>query len=158
MENKRRYASLTLIDSLDTLALLGDQEHFTTSVEWIGKNHWFDIFPFLLELTSCGIGQQLAHMLLIAKPEAINCIDNGQSVMDSILDLSNAHVSAVETMLNVLKSLLPSDVLLLLWMCSTMLWDVRTLKVSQREGKLFPSDINHLVLSTVVHVLKLMAV
>ncbi|XVF33722.1 hypothetical protein REPUB_Repub17cG0192800 [Reevesia pubescens] len=71
-------------------------------------------FPFLLELTTCGIGQQLAHMLLIAK--------------DFILDLSNAHVSAVETMSNVL----------------------RTLKVSQREGKLFMPDINHLVLSTVV--------
>ncbi|CAH9136278.1 unnamed protein product [Cuscuta epithymum] len=35
--------ALTLIDSLDTLALLGDQERFTTSVEWIGKNIRFDI-------------------------------------------------------------------------------------------------------------------
>lgn len=31
------------IDSLDTLALMGDLEHFTTSVEWIGKNLRFDI-------------------------------------------------------------------------------------------------------------------
>ncbi|KAE8731519.1 photosystem II reaction center W protein [Hibiscus syriacus] len=35
--------ALTLIDSLDTLALLGDRERFTASVEWIGKNIWFDI-------------------------------------------------------------------------------------------------------------------
>ncbi|XP_051127519.1 alpha-mannosidase I MNS4 [Andrographis paniculata] len=35
--------ALTLIDSLDTLALLGDREQFTSSVEWIGKNLRFDI-------------------------------------------------------------------------------------------------------------------
>ncbi|RVW55905.1 Alpha-mannosidase I MNS4 [Vitis vinifera] len=35
--------ALTLIDSLDTLALLGDRERFATSVEWIGKNLRFDI-------------------------------------------------------------------------------------------------------------------
>ncbi|KAL2463695.1 putative alpha-mannosidase I MNS4 [Forsythia ovata] len=35
--------ALTLIDSLDTLALLGDQERFSASVEWIGKNLRFDI-------------------------------------------------------------------------------------------------------------------
>ncbi|KAI8561202.1 hypothetical protein RHMOL_Rhmol04G0319700 [Rhododendron molle] len=35
--------ALTLIDSLDMLALLGDRERFTESVEWIGKNLRFDI-------------------------------------------------------------------------------------------------------------------
>ncbi|KAL5068413.1 hypothetical protein RYX36_019300 [Vicia faba] len=35
--------ALTLIDSLDTLALLGDRERFTASVEWIGKNLRFDM-------------------------------------------------------------------------------------------------------------------
>ncbi|XP_030507656.2 alpha-mannosidase I MNS4 isoform X1 [Cannabis sativa] len=35
--------ALTLIDSLDTLALLGDRDRFSTSVEWIGKNLRFDI-------------------------------------------------------------------------------------------------------------------
>lgn len=35
--------ALTLVDSLDTLALLGDRERFTTSVKWIGKNLQFDI-------------------------------------------------------------------------------------------------------------------
>ncbi|XP_010099492.2 alpha-mannosidase I MNS4, partial [Morus notabilis] len=35
--------ALTLIDSLDTLALLGDWERFAASVEWIGKNLRFDI-------------------------------------------------------------------------------------------------------------------
>ncbi|CAM8927090.1 unnamed protein product [Rhodiola kirilowii] len=35
--------ALTLIDSLDTLALLGDYERFSESVEWIGKNLRFEI-------------------------------------------------------------------------------------------------------------------
>lgn len=35
--------SLLQIDSLDMLALLGDREQFTASVEWIGKNLRFDI-------------------------------------------------------------------------------------------------------------------
>ncbi|XP_047153472.1 alpha-mannosidase I MNS4 isoform X2 [Vigna umbellata] len=35
--------ALTLIDSLDTLALLGDRQRFATSVEWLGKNLRFDI-------------------------------------------------------------------------------------------------------------------
>ncbi|QCE07576.1 alpha-mannosidase I MNS4 [Vigna unguiculata] len=35
--------ALTLIDSLDTLALLGDRQRFATSVEWLGKNIRFDI-------------------------------------------------------------------------------------------------------------------
>ncbi|XP_068634269.1 alpha-mannosidase I MNS4 isoform X2 [Aristolochia californica] len=35
--------ALTLIDSLDTLALLGDQERFTTAVDWISKHLRFDI-------------------------------------------------------------------------------------------------------------------
>ncbi|XP_027365107.1 alpha-mannosidase I MNS4 [Abrus precatorius] len=35
--------ALTLIDSLDTLALLGDRQRFAASVQWIGKNVRFDI-------------------------------------------------------------------------------------------------------------------
>ncbi|KAK7278392.1 hypothetical protein RJT34_23420 [Clitoria ternatea] len=35
--------ALTLIDSLDTLALLGDRQRFAASVEWIGQNLRFDI-------------------------------------------------------------------------------------------------------------------
>ncbi|KAH9603328.1 hypothetical protein KSS87_012079 [Heliosperma pusillum] len=35
--------ALTLVDSLDTLALLGDKERFTSSIEWIGANLRFDI-------------------------------------------------------------------------------------------------------------------
>uniref|UniRef100_A0A0E0FTU3 alpha-1,2-Mannosidase n=1 Tax=Oryza nivara TaxID=4536 RepID=A0A0E0FTU3_ORYNI len=35
--------ALTLIDSLDTLALLGDKERFDAAVEWVGKNVRFDI-------------------------------------------------------------------------------------------------------------------
>lgn len=47
-------------------------------------------------------------------------------------------------------SLLPSDLLLLLWMCWAMLWNVRTLKSSERKGNLLLPAINHLVLSAVV--------
>ncbi|TYI42927.1 hypothetical protein ES332_A01G133000v1 [Gossypium tomentosum] len=47
-------------------------------------------------------------------------------------------------------SLVPSDLLLLLWMCWAMLWNVRTLKSSERKGNLLLPDINHLVLSAVV--------
>ncbi|PRQ38158.1 putative glycoside hydrolase family 47 [Rosa chinensis] len=35
--------ALTLIDALETLALLGDRESFAASVEWIGKNLQFKI-------------------------------------------------------------------------------------------------------------------
>ncbi|KAK9140285.1 hypothetical protein Scep_009966 [Stephania cephalantha] len=35
--------ALTLIDSLDTLALLGDRERFTASIEWIANNLYFGI-------------------------------------------------------------------------------------------------------------------
>ncbi|XP_015573504.1 alpha-mannosidase I MNS4 [Ricinus communis] len=35
--------ALTLIDSLDTLALLGDRDRFTSSIDWIDKNLRFDI-------------------------------------------------------------------------------------------------------------------
>ncbi|KAL8466396.1 hypothetical protein ACS0TY_035483 [Phlomoides rotata] len=44
--------ALTLIDSLDTLALLGDRETFATSVEWIGKNLRFDIVKWQWRLPS----------------------------------------------------------------------------------------------------------
>ncbi|KAK8512545.1 hypothetical protein V6N13_082909 [Hibiscus sabdariffa] len=47
-------------------------------------------------------------------------------------------------------SFMPSDLLLLLWMCWAMLWNVRTSKSSEREGKLLLPDIDHLVLSAVV--------
>lgn len=41
------------IDSLDTLALLGDRERFAASVEWIGKNLRFDIVSNALYLFIC---------------------------------------------------------------------------------------------------------
>ncbi|XP_010552829.1 PREDICTED: uncharacterized protein LOC104823101 [Tarenaya hassleriana] len=46
-------------------------------------------------------------------------------------------------------SLLPVDVLTLLWMCWTMSWDGRT-KSSEGKGCLFLPDISHLILSAVV--------
>lgn len=35
--------ALTLIDSLDTLALLGDRRAFSSAVHWVGANVQFDI-------------------------------------------------------------------------------------------------------------------
>ncbi|XP_022133721.1 uncharacterized protein LOC111006234 [Momordica charantia] len=46
-------------------------------------------------------------------------------------------------------SLLPSDVLIFLWMCWTMSWDSRTFKFSGSNSNLLLPDINNLVLSSV---------
>ncbi|KAB1203686.1 hypothetical protein CJ030_MR8G025495 [Morella rubra] len=45
--------------------------------------------------------------------------------------------------------LLANDVLMLLWMCWTMSWDVRTSTISKAKANLSLPDINHLVLSAV---------
>ncbi|XP_020967048.1 alpha-mannosidase I MNS4 isoform X1 [Arachis ipaensis] len=60
--------ALTLIDSLDTLALLGDRDRFAASVEWIGKNIRFDILQnktvSLFETTIRVLGGLLsAHLI-----------------------------------------------------------------------------------------------
>ncbi|KAF8405346.1 hypothetical protein HHK36_010250 [Tetracentron sinense] len=47
-------------------------------------------------------------------------------------------------------SFTPTDVLMLLWMCWTMLSDSRNLKSSEGKAKLDLPDINHLVLSAVI--------
>lgn len=49
------------IDSLDTLALLGDRERFAASVEWIGKNLRFDIVSSQL-IKSNAIIQTLTYL------------------------------------------------------------------------------------------------
>jgi len=41
-ENTLGGYALTLVDSLDTLALFGDKERFTAAVQWLGKNLRFD--------------------------------------------------------------------------------------------------------------------
>ncbi|KAG6696110.1 hypothetical protein I3842_09G131000 [Carya illinoinensis] len=46
-------------------------------------------------------------------------------------------------------SLLASDVYMLLWMCWTMSWDVRTSRSSKAKANLCLPDISHLVLSAV---------
>ncbi|XLR10375.1 hypothetical protein S83_038313, partial [Arachis hypogaea] len=54
------------IDSLDTLALLGDRDRFAASVEWIGKNIRFDINKIvsLFETTIRVLGELLsAHLI-----------------------------------------------------------------------------------------------
>ncbi|XLU46614.1 hypothetical protein S245_041428, partial [Arachis hypogaea] len=64
------------IDSLDTLALLGDRDRFATSIEWIGKNIRFDINKTvsLFETTIRVLGGLLsAH--LIVNDYATGCDD-----------------------------------------------------------------------------------
>jgi len=41
------------IDSLDTLALLGDRERFGAAVEWIGRNVRFDIVSIKVLCNLC---------------------------------------------------------------------------------------------------------
>ncbi|RYR71809.1 hypothetical protein Ahy_A02g006031 isoform A [Arachis hypogaea] len=55
------------IDSLDTLALLGDRDRFATSIEWIGKNIRFDINKTvsLFETTIRVLGGLLSAHLIV---------------------------------------------------------------------------------------------
>ncbi|XP_021692693.2 uncharacterized protein LOC110673800 isoform X2 [Hevea brasiliensis] len=46
--------------------------------------------------------------------------------------------------------LLPADVLMLLWMCWTMLWDSRTSRCTKGKENLCLPDVSHLILSAVV--------
>ncbi|XP_024020557.1 uncharacterized protein LOC21388606 [Morus notabilis] len=45
--------------------------------------------------------------------------------------------------------LLPTDVLMLLWLCWTLLWDFESEKFSKRRANLCLPDVNHLVMSAV---------
>ncbi|PON93859.1 TLDc domain containing protein [Trema orientale] len=45
--------------------------------------------------------------------------------------------------------LLPNDVLLFLWFCSTMLWDSHNSKISKKRVKLCLPDVNHMVMSAI---------
>lgn len=47
-------------------------------------------------------------------------------------------------------SLRPIDVLMIFWMCWTMLWYTRTPKLSKGKAELCLPDVNHLVLSAVM--------
>ncbi|RYR34877.1 hypothetical protein Ahy_A10g049928 [Arachis hypogaea] len=61
-----KHLMVLLIDSLDTLALLGDCDRFAASVEWIGKNIRFDINKIvsLFETTIRVLGGLLsAHLI-----------------------------------------------------------------------------------------------
>lgn len=53
--------SLSQIDALDTLALLGDRDRFATSIEWIGKNLQFDIVS--IEFLSLSLSLFLSQSL-----------------------------------------------------------------------------------------------
>ncbi|QHO25478.1 putative alpha-mannosidase I [Arachis hypogaea] len=61
------FGILLQIDSLDTLALLGDRDRFATSIEWIGKNIRFDINKTvsLFETTIRVLGGLLSAHLIV---------------------------------------------------------------------------------------------
>ncbi|KAK6138903.1 hypothetical protein DH2020_027364 [Rehmannia glutinosa] len=95
--------ALTLIDSLDTLAMLGDRERFATSVEWIGKNLRFDIvstdFVFVLHDKYCYI----AYSVLMPEIDTYPQSGFGSS--------RNKTVSVFETTIRILGGLLSAHLI-----------------------------------------------
>ncbi|MQM05197.1 hypothetical protein Taro_038005 [Colocasia esculenta] len=74
--------ALTLIDSLDTLALLGDHEHFAAAVEWIGNNLRFDISPFKQDSFGMAAEGLLEVGTMLHGAEFVNLRSEGMVQMD----------------------------------------------------------------------------
>eukprot|EP00252_Welwitschia_mirabilis_P021785 TRINITY_DN5694_c0_g1_i1.p1 TRINITY_DN5694_c0_g1~~TRINITY_DN5694_c0_g1_i1.p1 ORF type:complete len:632 (-),score=121.21 TRINITY_DN5694_c0_g1_i1:165-2060(-) len=79
--------SLTLIDSLDTLALFGDKENFTWAVQWLGKNLHFNknITVSVFETTIRVLGGLLSGHLMACDDATGMKID---SYADELLHLA----------------------------------------------------------------------
>ncbi|KAH7573879.1 hypothetical protein JRO89_XS03G0219800 [Xanthoceras sorbifolium] len=96
--------ALTMIDSLDSLALLGDRERFTSSVEWIGKNLRFDI-----------VSNALFDIDVLSLWGYFNCFNKSMGIIDlSIKALWyqwNKTVSVFETTIRVLGGLLSAHLI-----------------------------------------------
>lgn len=92
--------ALTLVDSLDMLALLGDRNHFSTAVEWLGKNLRFDknktVSVFETNIRILG-GLLSAH--LIAKDSSTGMqVDNyNDELLQLAEDLGRRLLPAFET-------------------------------------------------------------
>ncbi|XP_022739361.1 alpha-mannosidase I MNS4 [Durio zibethinus] len=92
--------ALTLIDSLDTLALLGDRERFTTSVEWIGKNLRFDINKTvsIFETTIRVLGGLLsAHLIASDYATGMRIPSYDNQLLDLAEDLARRLLPAFDT-------------------------------------------------------------
>ncbi|KAE8670407.1 putative alpha-mannosidase I MNS4 [Hibiscus syriacus] len=92
--------ALTLIDSLDTLALFGDREHFTASVEWIGKNLRFDINKTvsIFETTIRILGGLLsAHLIASDYATGMRVPSYDNQLLDLAEDLARRLLPAFDT-------------------------------------------------------------
>ncbi|KAF5752351.1 Glycosyl hydrolase family 47 protein isoform 1 [Tripterygium wilfordii] len=92
--------ALTLIDSLDTLALLGDRERFTLSVEWIGKNLRFEINKTvsLFETSIRVLGGLLsAHLIASDYATGMRIPSYDNQLLDLAVDLAHRLLPAFDT-------------------------------------------------------------
>ncbi|KAE9619141.1 hypothetical protein Lal_00047903 [Lupinus albus] len=92
--------ALTLIDSLDTLALLGDRQNFAASVEWIGKNLRFDINKTVsvFETTIRVIGGLLsAHLIAVDDATGMRVPSYDNQLLNLAEDLARRLLPAFDT-------------------------------------------------------------
>ncbi|KAJ6725934.1 ER DEGRADATION-ENHANCING ALPHA-MANNOSIDASE-LIKE PROTEIN 2, partial [Salix purpurea] len=92
--------ALTLIDSLDMLALLGDRERFTSSVDWIGKNLRFDINKTVsvFETTIRVLGGLLsAHLIASDYATGMRIPSYDNQLFDLAEDLARRMLPAFDT-------------------------------------------------------------
>lgn len=92
--------ALTLIDSLDMLALLGDRERFTSSVEWIGKSLRFDTNKTVsvFETTIRVLGGLLsAHLIASDYATGMRIPSYDNQLLDLAEDLARRMLPAFDT-------------------------------------------------------------
>lgn len=92
--------ALTLVDSLDTLALLGDKERFASSVEWIGNNLRFDINKTvsIFETTIRVLGGLLsAHLIASDYATGMRIPSYDNQLLHLAEDLANRMLPAFDT-------------------------------------------------------------
>ncbi|EPS72201.1 hypothetical protein M569_02557, partial [Genlisea aurea] len=92
--------ALTLIDSLDTLALLGDKERFAFSIGWIGKNLRFDINKTVsvFETTIRVLGGLLsAHLIASDYNTGMRIPSYNDELLHLAEDLANRMLPAFDT-------------------------------------------------------------
>uniref|UniRef100_A0A0D9V6C2 alpha-1,2-Mannosidase n=1 Tax=Leersia perrieri TaxID=77586 RepID=A0A0D9V6C2_9ORYZ len=92
--------ALTLIDSLDTLALLGDKEKFDAAVEWVGKNVRFDINKtvsvFETNIRILG-GLLSAHLIASDYATGMKIQSYGDQLLHLAVDLAQRLLPAFDT-------------------------------------------------------------
>ncbi|EFN53006.1 hypothetical protein CHLNCDRAFT_7049, partial [Chlorella variabilis] len=90
--------ALTLIDSLDTLIVMGEQQRLQDAVRWLAANVTFDVDArvHVFELTIRAVGGLLsAHMLIEQDPTLVPGYDG--SLLRLAVDLTDRFMPAFET-------------------------------------------------------------